>query len=423
MAETMNYKDAFLEVEKNESYVVDLLKKIISVDTSVPPGENYGKLIDVLEPEYRKFGFEINRVVLPDDKVKQIPLRITGERLNLVARLINDNPKASVYAHMDVVPVDEPWTQDPFGGDVVDGKLYGRGSVDMKGSIACFLGAMKVMHDLGIEPKFSIDCLLCTDEEVGVYPGTRYLAEEGYFSNHLVWLELGAMEPIVTIGTAGAIRVEVTAIGKSCHSGMNYLGVNPIEELVPVLNELMALKKEVEARLSRIPAFPVPNNPYDKMTPMFNLNIIHGGTKENIVPGECTLTINRRYIVDEKYDDVLAEIEDALSRGRKKSKLLDLKIEVVHAYPPVEIDPESPASKKMREAKKAVKGYEEFIYGGMSGSTDLGFVAKALEPQKMNVAGFGLIRASNMRAHAADEFVYIEDLVDMTKELVYYFGF
>ena len=159
------------------------------------------------------------------------------------------------------------------------------------------------------------------------------------------------------------------------------------------------------------------------MTPMFNLNIIHGGTKENIVPGECTLTINRRYIVDEEYDDVLAEIEEALSRGRKKSKLLDLKVEIVHAYPPVEIDPGTPASQKMREAKKAVKGYEEFIYGGMSGSTDLGFVAKALEPQKLNVAGFGLVRATNMLAHAADEFVYIEDLVDMTKELVYYFCF
>jgi succinyl-diaminopimelate desuccinylase len=419
----MDYKDAFLEVEKNEAYLVDLLKKILSVDTSVPPGENYGRLIDVLEPEYRDFGFEINRVVLPDDKVKQIPLEISGERVNLVASLISDKPKASVYAHMDVVPVDEPWTQDPFGEDVVDGKVYGRSAVDMKGSIACFLGAMKVINDLGIEPKFSIDCLLCTDEEVGVYPGARYLAEEGYFSNHLVWLELGAREPIVTTGTAGAVRVEVTAVGKSCHSGMNYLGVNSIEELVPILNELMALKKEVEGRLSRIPAFPIPNNPYDKMTPMFNLNIIRGGTKENIVPGECTLTINRRYIVDEAYDDVLAEIEEALSRGRKKSKLLDLKTEIVHAYPPVEIDPGTPASKKMREAKKAVKGYEEFIYGGISGSTDLGFVAKAMEPQKLNVAVFGLVRGANILAHAADEFVYIEDLVDMTKELVYYFGF
>jgi len=416
----MNQEAAFAEVEKNEDYIVDLLQKIIAVDTSIPPGENYGKLIDIVEPEFTKFGLETERVVVPEDRVRQMPWDLHGERVNLVATLKNDKPKASAYAHMDVVPIDEPWTRDPFGGEVVDGKLYGRGTVDMKGSIACFLGAMKVLSDLGMEPKYSVNCLLCTDEEIGVYPGARYLAEEGYFSNHLLWLELGAMEPIVTIGAAGSIRIDLKAFGKSCHSGMNYLGINPIEELVPVLNRLMELKRDVEKRLSRIPAFPFPGNPYDKMTPMFNLNIIHSGTKENVVPGECELILNRRYIIDEVYEHVIAEIEEAVEKGKKESKLLDLTIKVVHSYPPLEIDPETPAGKRSRAAKKAVKGYEEFIYGGISGSTDLGFVAEALQPQKLEVASFGLVRASNILAHAADEFVYIEDLVDMTKELVYY---
>jgi succinyl-diaminopimelate desuccinylase len=416
----MNQEAAFAAVERNEDYIVDLLRKIIAVDTSIPPGENYGELIDIVEPEFRKFGLETERVVLPEEKVKKMPWDLRGERVNLVATLQNDKPKASAYAHMDVVPIDEPWTRDPFGGEVVDGRLYGRGTVDMKGAIACFLGAMKVLYDLGLESRYAVNCLLCTDEEIGVYPGARYLAEEGYFSNHLLWLELGAMEPVCTVGAAGSIRVDLKAIGKSCHSGMNYLGVNPIEQLVPVLNRLMDLKEEVEKRLSRIPAFPLPGNPYDKMTPMFNLNIIRGGTKENVVPGECELIINRRYIVDEVYEDVVAEIEEAVEKGKQDSRLLDLTVNVVHSYPPVEVDPETPAARRSRAAKKAVKGYEAFIYGGISGSTDLGFVAEALKPQKLEVASFGLIRASDIRAHAADEFVYIEDLVAMTKELVYY---
>ncbi len=419
----MSYKDAFSKVEKNEDYIVDILKKIIRVDTSVPPGENYGKLVDIVEPEFKKFGFETERVIVPEDKVKQMPWPLSGERVNLVASMKNDKPKVSAYAHMDVVPIDEPWTQDPFGGDVIDGKLYGRGTVDMKGSIACFLGAAKVLFDMGIEPKYSVNCCLCTDEELGVYPGARYLAEEGYFSNHLMWLELGAMEPIVTIGAAGSVRIDLVATGKSCHSGMNYLGVNAVEELVPVMQELLDLKKDVEKRLSRIPTFPLPNCPYDKMTPMFNLNIIKGGTKENIVPATCELTINRRYIIEEKFEDVVREIEEAIDRGRKKSKLIDLSMNVVHSYPPVELEKENPAIKKMLEAKKAVKGYEHFIYGGISGSTDLGFVAEILKPKKIEAAGFGLIRATNILAHAVDEFVYVEDLVDMTKELVHYMGF
>jgi succinyl-diaminopimelate desuccinylase len=415
-------QSAFAKVQENEDYIVDVLRRVIAVDTSVPPGENYDKLIDQVEPDFKKFGFNTERVVVPEDKVKQIPLPLTGPRTNLVAKLNNGKPPLSAYAHMDVVPIDEPWTQDPFGGEIIDGKLYGRGTVDMKYAIACFLGAVKVINEMGLEPHYDLGCLLCTDEEIGVYPGARYLAEEGHFSPHLVWMELGAIEPIVVIGAAGAIRIEVTAIGKSCHSGMNYLGVNAVEELVPVMQELLNLKKDVEKRLSRIPSFPLPGNPYDKMTPMFNLNIIKGGTKENIVPGECRLIVNRRYIPDENYDDVITEIEQALAKGRENSKLLDLKTKVVHLYTPVEVDPETPASKRGREAVKAVMGYNDFLYGGLSGSTDLGFVAQALAPTPVEVASFGVVRASNILAHAADEYVYVEDLVNMTKELVYYFA-
>ena len=254
----MSYQEAFSAVEKNEEYIVELLRKLIAVDTSVPPGENYEKLIEILEPEFETFGFTNERVVMPGDKVAQMPWDLSGPRTNLVSTLkVGDKPLASAYSHMDVVPIlDQEWSQDPFGGAIVDGKLYGRGTVDMKYAFACFLGAMKVITEMGLEPNYSLNFLSCTDEELGVYPGARYLAEEGYFSPHLLWLELGAMEPIITIGAAGSIRIDVTAVGKSCHSGMNYLGINAIEELIPVLNELIALKQEAEKRLSRIPHLP-----------------------------------------------------------------------------------------------------------------------------------------------------------------------
>lgn len=419
----MNVKDVFKEIEKNEDYIVDILQKIIAVDTTVPPGENYGKLVDIVEPEFQKFGFETERVIVPEDLVKLIPGELTGERVNLVANLNNGKPKVSAYAHMDVVPAGDNWTQDPFGGAVVDGKLYGRGTVDMKGSIASYLGAVKVMSNMGLESLYSPSCCLCTDEEIGVYPGARYLAEQGYFSPHLMWMELGAMEPIVTIGAAGCISIHITSFGKSCHAGMNYLGINAIEEMVPILDELMILKREVEQRLSKVPTFPLPGVPYDKMTPMFNLNIIQGGNKDNVVPDSCELTINRRYIPDERFEDVIAEIEKAVQKGKEKTKLLDLTMIVEHSYPPVVLNQENPAIKKMCAAKKEVHGYEDFLFGGISGSTDLGFVAEALKPKEIDATTFGHIRASNILAHSADEFVYVEDLVNMTKEMVHYMVF
>jgi succinyl-diaminopimelate desuccinylase len=423
----MEWQEVSKKVEEQESYMVEVLSDLIKVDTSVPPGNNYSRLLDVVEPEFKKFGCKTQRVLTPDDKEKMEAQKLSGPRENLVASLGNDRPKVSVYAHIDVVPADESWTCDPFGAEVVDGKLYGRGTVDDKGPIACVLGALKIIHELGLEPKFSIDTLLCTDEELGGHyqPGTEYLAQNGYFSNHLIWLDMGALEPGYTMGTAGSIQVDITGIGKSCHSGMNYLGVNALEEMVPILVELMALKKEVEQRQSRVSSFPDPKSPFThgKMSPMFNLTIIHSGTKANIVPAECMLTVNRRYIPDENPDEVIAEIQAAVNRGKEKCKLIDLKMDVIRGYGAVELDIENQAVRKMQEAINVVQSYDGLLFGGMSGSTDLACVAEALHPQKLEVAHFGVARASDLRAHGADEFVYVEDLVTVAKQLVHYFCF
>ncbi|GAB4331005.1 MAG: M20 family metallopeptidase [Candidatus Abyssubacteria bacterium] len=423
----MNWHAISKKVEEEESYLVDILRAIIRVDTSVPPGHNYSTLLDLVEPEFKRFGCATQRVLVPEDREMMEKLGLSGLRENLVAGFDIGKPKVSVYAHMDVVPADESWTRDPFGGEVEDGRLYGRGSVDNKGPIACMLGALKVIHELGLAPRFSIDCLLCTDEELGNHyqAGADYLARNGYFSSHLVWTDLGAVEPVYVMATAGGIQLDITGIGKSCHSGMNFLGINAIEEMVPILTELMDLKKEVEQRQSRLAAFPHPQSPFThgKMSPMFNLAIIHSGTKANIVPAECTLTINRRYIPDEAPDAVIAEIEQAIQRGRRRSKLLDLKHEVTRGYGAFEIDVNTPAVRKMTEAVKAVKGFDGLLFGGMSGSSDIACVADALKPAKLEAAYFGVARASDLRAHGADEFVYVEDLVTVTKELIHYFCF
>ncbi len=419
----MDHLKAFSRVEQEEDYIVDVLKRIISVDTSIPPGENYGQLIDILEPEFHRFGFETKRVVMPQDKVAAIPAPLTGERPNLVAQLTNGKPKVSLYAHMDVVPVDDSWTVDPFEGLVENGRLYGRGTVDDKGPMACALGAAKVLHDLGLEPRFDIDCLFCTDEEIGHYPGSRYLAEEGYFSDHIIWMDLGAVDPIFVHGAAGTLSVELTAVGQSCHSGMNYLGINAVEEMIPILNELIELKKTVEQRQSRVPAFPDPRNPSKMMTPMLNLNIINGGTKDNIVPAECRLIIDRRYIDEESLEAVISEIQAAVDKGSARSRLLDLQQTVLPSYGPVAFDPHTPALEEWMRSIKAVRGYDSLLFGGIGGSTDLSFVLDALEPVNASVLTAGVARASDLRAHGADEFVYIEDLVSFTKQLVHYFAF
>jgi succinyl-diaminopimelate desuccinylase len=417
----MGYEKAFESVEANRDYIVDTLRKLVQIDTSVPPGKNYDKLVAAVEPDFEKFGFTTERVIIPPEKVKEIPYELEGDRVNLVASKDVGKEPVSIYAHMDVVPIEEGWKCDPFAGVVEGDTLYGRGASDMKGSIACLMGALKVMHDLSLEPKFNMHCMLCTDEEIGVYPGVYHLALNGYVKGHMLNLELGAQEPILMQACEGAINITVTGIGQSCHSGMNFMGVNALEEMVPVMNELLVLKKEVEARESKVASFPLPNVPSSQLTPMFNLSIIRSGAKPNITPGECTLIINRRYIPEENADDVIGEIEEAVKRGRKKSKLLDVNIKVVRDYPPVVFDMESPYMEKMKEARRAVHGYGDFLIGGLGGSTDMGCVAEALKTDKF--IGVSPVRADNVSAHAANERVEIPDLISMTKELVHYLAF
>ncbi|UCD56951.1 MAG: ArgE/DapE family deacylase [Candidatus Hydrogenedentota bacterium] len=418
---TMDYKEAFEGVEATRDYIVETLRKLVQIDTSVPPGKNYDKLVAALEPDFKKFGFETERVVIPEEKVREIPYELEGERVNLVARKDVGKETVSVYAHMDVVPIEEEWKCDPFAGVVEDDTFYGRGASDMKGSIASLMGALKVMHDFSLEPKFNIHCLLCTDEEIGVYPGVNHLALNGYVEGHVLNLELGAQEPILVQACEGAINVVITGVGKSCHSGVNFMGVNALEEMVPIMNELLALKKKVEVRESKIPSFPLPNVPSPQLTPMFNLSVIRSGAKPNINPGECRLVVNRRYIPEEKYEEVTREIEEAIERGRSKSKLIDVKVNAVRDYPPVVFDMDSPYMKKMMDARRAVHDYGDFLVGGIGGSTDMGCVAEVLKTNKF--VGVSPVRADNLSAHAANERVEIEDLLNMTKELVHYLAF
>jgi len=413
-------EEAFALADKKRDELIGLLREIVSINTCVPPGKNYDVLVDLLEPKFKELGFETERVTVPEEKISKIPLKLEGPRVNLVAAKNVGKQPISIYAHMDTVPIEQEWSVDPFAGIVKGDRMYGRGTLDMKGSIAALLVALQIMQELSLEPSYSPVCLMCTDEEIGVYPGVYHLALKGYVKDPVLCLELGAQEPMIPMGALGKVDVYITTIGRSCHSGMSFLGVNAVEEMVPILEELMKLKREVEKRESRVPALPMPEAPSKQLVPRFNLNIIRGGVKSNIVPSECTVVIGRRYIVEEKFEDIVDEIDKAVERGRKRSKVLDVKANYVHVYPAFEIDPNSPYVEKLREALKAVWGYkdEEFVVGGISASTDMAFVAQVLGTDKF--ACMGPFRTDNKSAHGADEYVNISDLISMVKELIYY---
>ncbi len=412
-----NLERVFARVDSLQEELIRRLRLVVGVDNCVPPGRNYDTLIERVRPEFERLGFQCELVTIPPEKVRQIPLPLEGPRVNLVARKNNGKPPLTIYAHMDTVPIEENWTTDPFGGDIRDGRIYGRGIADMKGAIATLLTAFEALEREGVPLAWDPVVCLCTDEEIGTYPGIYHLALEGYVTAPVLCLE-GSQEPVLRAGSNGAVDITITVYGKSCHSGANYMGVNAIEEMVPIMVELLALKREVEARRSELPLAPRPGAP-DHLSPMFNLDIIHAGVKSNIVPSVCTLVVNRRYIPEERYEDVCAEIQAAVDRGRANSRALDVKVEFTHVCPAYRQGYEHPLALKVKEALKLLQGYTDadFTVTGSGGSTDMAFVCQVLGTDQIATVGPG--RMGESKAHGSDESIRLSDALAHAKELAY----
>jgi succinyl-diaminopimelate desuccinylase len=404
-------------VDAKEQALLDRLRMIIGVDNCIPPGRNYDTLVDLLEPQFQAYGCTTERVTVPEELVRQIPLPLEGPRVNLVATHAAGQPPLTVYAHMDTVPIEEGWSHDPFGAELHDGRIYGRGVADMKGTIATLLTALEIIHEQGLQPVWDIRACLCTDEEIGVYPGIWHLAKLGYVTAPVLCME-GGQDPILRLGSNGAVDVTITVTGRSCHSGANYLGVNALEEMVPIMVELLALKQVVEARRSELPLAPNPQAP-SHLSPMFNLDVIHAGVKSNIVPSSCTLIVNRRFIPEERYEDVEREIREAVARGQANSKALGVEVSFMKSYPAYRQSADHPLARKVAQALKLAHGYtdQQFVRSGMGGSTDMANVSEEIGTDQIVMVGPG--RMGESRAHGADESIRLSDAKAHVAELIY----
>ncbi len=420
-----NIEEILEEVDNlDPEKVMEIMKVLINIDTSVPPCNTYQEYVDAISPYFRELGYKMEEVILPKELVKEIPYPLEGPRVNLVAsKDYGQDKQVSFYGHMDVVPApnegEHRWRFPPFEATMIkSGKIYGRGTSDMKGAMVCLILALQMIEQFKLVPKYNIHVLNCTDEEIGIHPGVAYLAEKGYVKGTVFCME-GIITPFISAAAAGALNVIVESIGRSCHSGTNFMGINALEETVPIMVELMKLKKIVEERESEdIPGLPrLGSAEKCNMSPMFNLDIIRSGTKTNIVPDLCTLTINRRMIPEEKYEDVKKEIEEAIERGRAKSKLLDVKTTFLYDYPALRVDTKGPDIIRMKKVMTMVQNIPEkdIMDIGMSGSTDMGNVCQILNTNDIIMHGCGW---GGSNPHGVNETVRLKDLKVFIKELI-----
>lgn len=376
---------------------VKVLKDLVSIDTSVPPGKNYEKVMDYLTPLFKGAGCEVEKVAIS----KEFTQGAEG-RFNLVVhRRRPGKPRLIMYTHADVVPV-EGW--DGFTPRIENGKLYGRGSSDDKGNIVAMLMALEKVK--GQTLKYDTSAIVTVDEEVGHAEANeiRYIRRYLEPVKGANFLALDAGFGYVIVATLGIFAMEITVHGRSVHQGRAYLGENAVENAVRLCQPLMKLGEDVIRKKSRIPAAPEFSIPY--MQGNLSITMIHGGVKVNIVPDECVISIARRIIPEENIEDVEKEIMDALRsvpNVRWDAKVILRTPTVPHTY-------DEPAANELAGIIKAVTG-ETGKYGAM-GSLPTDPVALEWGAK---IIGTGLARGLETNAHGKNECVYLKDIEDLAE--------
>ncbi len=321
---------------------VRLLTECVKLVTVNPPGHE--KLAaDWFAEQLEHMGFRSTVEDLGNDRANIVTvLKGTGERSALVFN-----------GHLDVVPVgDTPWTHDPFGGVHVGGRLYGRGTSDMKGGLMAMVMAADALKRAGVRLKGDLIISGVADEETGALGAKTWVQGGGL-------QDVGAVvigEPTnleVYIAEKGACWLEITTSGKTAHGSMPELGINAVMHMVTALQAL--------TRLS-LPYSPHPL--FDK--PTMNIGTIAGGNKTNVVPDRCTATIDWRTLPGMRHEDVLREIRRTLDGLREAIPTFTYELRVIAERAPVASDPQAAIVETMLtilqahgrwETPKATPGY------------------------------------------------------------------
>jgi acetylornithine deacetylase len=363
--------------------VRDMLARLVAFDTT-SRGSNL-HLIEWVEDFLRPLGAELTRLPNPD-----------GAKANLWARLGPDRPGGIVLSgHTDVVPVDgQPWTTSPWELSERAGKLYARGTTDMKGFLALALAHAGAISKLPL--KSPVHLAFSYDEEVGcagVAPMIGEIARRGA-DPAVVWVGEPTQWGVVS-AHKGIRDYEVKITGKPAHSSDPRMGASAIHEAVELLSVLRRIAREEEARAPAGSAF-------DPAWTTLTIGEISGGTASNILARECRFVFDVRAVPGSNPDAMLApffaEVEKVRSRLERHGPGCGVVVDKRADAPPLKAAPDSPAERFLRS---------------LTGDNAERVVAFATEAGQFQLAGFPAVicgPGSVEQAHQPDEFLAISEL-------------
>ena len=408
-------------IEAKRDELVALTQDLVRIPTVNPPGDAYEACARFLGERLQKRGFAVEYV------------RATGApgdsdhhpRLNVVARHEGSGGGECVHfnSHIDVVEAGPGWTTDPFGAEVRDGKVFGRGTCDMKGGLAASVIACETLLEMGVALPGALEVSGTVDEESGGFGGVGYLAGLGYFSkprvHHVIIPEPLGVDRIC-LGHRGVWWGEVETRGRIAHGSMPFLGDSAINHMSAFVH---LLETQLQPRLNqRRTAEPV--EPPGARVSTLNINSIHGGQVEQryamdaqgrptgdlpapVVAHSCRTVLDRRFIAEESLEAVKQEIIDMLQELKRTRPGFDYGVRDIMSFVPTATPKDAPVVVATARAIARVLGREPG-YIASPGTYDQKHIVRTGKLHDCIAYGPGILDL----AHQPDEYVGIQELVD-----------
>lgn len=405
------------EIAARRDDLIALTQDLIRIPTLNPPGACYREICDYLAARLSRGGFSVglHRAHGTPGDSDAYP------RWNLIARREGGAPGDCVHfnSHTDVVEVGHGWSVDPFGGLLRDGRIYGRGACDMKGGLAASIVAAEAF--LALRPDFcgAVEISATADEETGGFGGVAWLAEQGHFSPERVQHVI-IPEPLnkdrICLGHRGVWWAEIETRGRIAHGSMPFLGDCAVRHMGAVLEQIeTCLLPLLAARHTAMPVVPE-----GARHSTLNINAIHGGAPEPgpqdtgfpapCVPDRCRITLDRRFLIEERLEDVRAEVTAMLERIKTVRPGFSYEIRELWSVTPTMTDRGAPVVQTVARAiERVLARLPEYVVS--PGTYDQKHIDRIGRLKNCIAYGPGILDL----AHQPDEWVGVDDMADSAR--------
>ncbi len=390
--------DAWIDAHFDEE--VRFLQELVRVPTDTPPGNNAPHAARTAEL-LAGFGFEAEKHTVPAAEVHAAGLQSITNLI--VRRRYGDGGRTiALNAHGDVVPPGEGWSHEPYGGEIENGRLYGRASAVSKSDFASFTFATRALESLGAKIAGGVELHFTYDEEFGGELGPGWLLAQGLTKPDLL-IAAGFSYQVVTAHN-GCLQMELTLHGLASHAAYPETGVDALQAATKLLAALYAHNEVLKTRRSAVAGI---THPY------LNVGRIEGGSNTNVVPGKVVLKIDRRMVPEEDATEVEAEVRGLIEAAVAQSPGVRLEIRrLLLARSLKPLAGNAPLVAAIQKHGEIVFG-EPIPTSGTPLYTDVRLYGERGVPAVIYGAGPRTVLESN--AKRADENLVLEDLRRATK--------